>query len=357
MLVLFLQNKQRVNFTTALQKRPACHCLIARRSKLKGWIAILFRKSWFWVFWLVLSFLLHLYFAGHWSVDGKPLFRFFMLPIPGVFLAWFLAAQTETRIVSKLMHLAPFLCLAPGAYHKLNRLQWNWGKMLLGVRDQVEIRHALLRAQCGWELSLGWVSKWRWKFWQCRSFIFIASQSPIAGNAETALSVSGYHLVGPGWKFAWKFGLAMGTKEHCRVWPFHIAGASGSMVCTNPAQKNIAQVSQDDIVASVQGSWSYSCKGLFFPLTGSHCCLLMVYASLARRGWLLDVGAFYEFLEDGPCRYLGLSFFLWLFFTNVVNKMPLWNMHCVLVDASKSAIMFWVQKQQGFHPDGVDKHF
>jgi len=60
--------------------------------------------------------------------------------------------------------------------------------------------------------------------------------------------------VGPGWKFAWKFGLAMGTKEHCRVWPFHIAGASGSMVCTNPAQKNIAQVSQDDIVASVQGS-------------------------------------------------------------------------------------------------------
>ena len=37
--------------------------------------------------------------------------------------------------------------------------------------------------------------------------------------------------------------------------------------------------------------------------------------------------------------------------------MPLWNMHCVLVDASKSAIMFWVQKQQGFHPDGVDKHF
>jgi hypothetical protein len=53
------------------------------------------------------------------------------------------------------MHLAPFLCLAPGAYHKLNRLQWNWGKMLLGVRDQVEIRHALLRAQCGWELSLG----------------------------------------------------------------------------------------------------------------------------------------------------------------------------------------------------------
>ena len=77
--------------------------------------------------------------------------RGFSLPV--------LAAQTETRIVSKLMHLAPFLCLAPGAYHKLNRLQWNWGKMLLGVRDQVEIRIRLplggSRLEIGLEVWVG----------------------------------------------------------------------------------------------------------------------------------------------------------------------------------------------------------
>ena len=77
----------------------------------------------------------------------------------------------------------------------------------------------------------------------------------------------------------------------------------------------------------------------------------------ASCGWPLDVGALYKFLDDGLCRYLELSIFLWLALANVVNMMPLWNMQCVLADARKSAIMFWEQKQQWFHPDGVDKQF
>ena len=66
-----------------------------------------------------------------------------------------LASQTEARIVSKLRHLAPFLFMVPGAFHTLNRLQWRWGKLLLGIQDHVEARHALVIAQCGWDLSLG----------------------------------------------------------------------------------------------------------------------------------------------------------------------------------------------------------
>ena len=64
-------------------------------------------------------------------------------------------AQTEARIVSKLRHLAPFMFMVPGAFHTLNRLQWRWGKLLLGIQDHVEARHALVIAQCGWDLSLG----------------------------------------------------------------------------------------------------------------------------------------------------------------------------------------------------------
>ena len=73
---------------------------------------------------------------------------------------------------------------------------------------------------------------------------------------------------------------------------------------------------------------------------------------LAPRCWSIV-----QISEIGLCRYLELSFFLWLALANVVNMMPLWNMHCVLADARNSAIMFWEQKQQWFHPDGVDKQF
>ena len=66
-----------------------------------------------------------------------------------------LATQTETRVVSKMLHLAPFLFLAQGAFHKLNRLQWRWGKMLLGVADSNAIRQPMVCAQCGWKYRLG----------------------------------------------------------------------------------------------------------------------------------------------------------------------------------------------------------
>lgn len=80
---------------------------------------------------------------------------FFHAAESGGFSLPLLAAQVEVRIVSKIVHLAPFLCLAQGVFNKLNRLQWKWGKMMLGIPDHVEIRQALVRAHCGWQLSLG----------------------------------------------------------------------------------------------------------------------------------------------------------------------------------------------------------
>ena len=80
---------------------------------------------------------------------------FFHAAESGGFSLRMLAAQVETCIVTKITHLVPFLCVAPRAYHKLNRLQWRWGKIFLGIRDHVEVRQTLVRTHCGWQLSLG----------------------------------------------------------------------------------------------------------------------------------------------------------------------------------------------------------
>ena len=196
-----------------------------------------------------------------------------------------------------------------------------------------------------------WVSKWRWKFWQCRSFIFIASQSPIAGNAETALSVIRLPLGGSRLEICLEVWVGHGNQRALQSVAFSHRRSFRQHGNAPILRKRILHKYRKMILLplckEVDRIHAKVCFSLWLEVTA---VFWWFYASLARRGWLLDVGAFYEFLEDGPCRYLDLSFFLWLFFTNAVNQMPLWNMHCVLVDASKSAIMFWVQKQQGFPP-------
>ena len=73
---------------------------------------------------------------------------FFHAAESGGFSLRMLATQVEIFIVTNITHLA-FLCVAPRAYHTLNRLQWRWGKMFLGIRDHVEVRQALVRTVAG----------------------------------------------------------------------------------------------------------------------------------------------------------------------------------------------------------------
>ena len=62
-----------------------------------------------------------------------------------------LTTEICRRLVPAILFAAPLLVTATGVEHKLNRLQWRWGRSLLGAsRDW-----ALVFSQCGWPLRLG----------------------------------------------------------------------------------------------------------------------------------------------------------------------------------------------------------
>ena len=66
-----------------------------------------------------------------------------------------LTAEICRRLVPEILFAAPLLVTAPGVEHKLNRLQWRWGRSLLGAPRDFAFPWALVFAQSGWILRLG----------------------------------------------------------------------------------------------------------------------------------------------------------------------------------------------------------
>ncbi|CAE8720354.1 unnamed protein product, partial [Polarella glacialis] len=80
--------------------------------------------------------------------------QLFHIAESGGFSAPVLAAQVMSRVQPLVMFAAVFFAFAPGALTKLDALQWQWGKAILGCRFSKEFKRALVVAQCGWTLRL-----------------------------------------------------------------------------------------------------------------------------------------------------------------------------------------------------------
>ncbi|CAE8685974.1 unnamed protein product [Polarella glacialis] len=68
--------------------------------------------------------------------------------------ATFPCDSVMSRVQPLVMFAAVFFAFAPGALTKLDALQWQWGKAILGCRFSKEFKRALVVAQCGWTLRL-----------------------------------------------------------------------------------------------------------------------------------------------------------------------------------------------------------
>ena len=66
-----------------------------------------------------------------------------------------LTTEICRRLVPEILFAAPLLVTASGVEHKLNRLQWRWGRSLLGASRDFALPWALVFSQCGWPLRLG----------------------------------------------------------------------------------------------------------------------------------------------------------------------------------------------------------
>ncbi|CAE8699927.1 unnamed protein product, partial [Polarella glacialis] len=80
--------------------------------------------------------------------------QLFHIAESGGFSAPVLAAQVMSRVQPLVVFAAVFFAFAPGALTKLDALQWQWGKAILGCRFSKEFKRALVVAQCGWTLRL-----------------------------------------------------------------------------------------------------------------------------------------------------------------------------------------------------------
>lgn len=65
------------------------------------------------------------------------------------------AAQVPLRIEPSVLYASALLVCAPGAKTALDRLQYLWGRQLLGFRAGPHVRWPIVAAQCGWDLRLG----------------------------------------------------------------------------------------------------------------------------------------------------------------------------------------------------------
>ena len=66
-----------------------------------------------------------------------------------------LANEVAKRLVPEILFAGAFLVSASGFEHALNRLQWRWGRALLGANKDFSLPWALVFAQCGWPMRLG----------------------------------------------------------------------------------------------------------------------------------------------------------------------------------------------------------
>ena len=66
-----------------------------------------------------------------------------------------IAEEAYRRVVPEFLFAAPFLVSTQGFEHELNKLQWKWGRVLLGASHDFALPWALVFTQCGWPLRLG----------------------------------------------------------------------------------------------------------------------------------------------------------------------------------------------------------
>ena len=71
------------------------------------------------------------------------------------FGATVLVEEISRRLVPDILFVAALLCSAEGFEQALNRLQWRWGKALLGANQEFTLSWALVFKQCNWPLRLG----------------------------------------------------------------------------------------------------------------------------------------------------------------------------------------------------------
>ena len=72
----------------------------------------------------------------------------------GAFPVDVIAAQTRIRIESAML-FCELLVMCPTAESQLNKLQYEWACLVLGVGGHGRLRRHLAIVQCGWEVRLG----------------------------------------------------------------------------------------------------------------------------------------------------------------------------------------------------------